>query len=191
MRIRPGAEVDLPTVIAIEANAGELFREVNMAVVADGELPTVEQLLPAVRDGRVLVAVEDDDSTLAFVLNSWVDGRAHLDQVSVDPTCAGRGLGRGLIAAAEQWGRERGSSAMTLTTFADVPWNGPYYRRLGWRDLPAAELGPEPRGHPPTRSVPWARRVAPDGDDQAAVKTADSSRSAIGSRHFLIVRAAA
>ena len=32
---------------------------------------------------------------------------------------------------------------MTLTTFADAPWNGPYYRRLGWRDLPAAELGPE------------------------------------------------
>jgi GNAT superfamily N-acetyltransferase len=143
MRIRPAVDVDLPTVIAIEANAGKLFREVNMAAVADSELFTVEQLLPAVRDGRVLVAVEDDDSTLAFVLNSWVDGRAHLDQVSVDPTCAGRGLGRELIAAAEQWGRGRGSSAMTLTTFADVPWNGPYYRRLGWRDLPAAELGPE------------------------------------------------
>ncbi len=143
MRIRPAADVDLPTVIAIEANAGKMFREVDMAAVADGDLPTVEQLLPAVRDGRVLVAVEDDDSALAFVLNSWVDARAHLDQVSVDPTCAGRGLGRALIAAAEQWGRERGSSAMTLTTFVDVPWNGPYYRRLGWHDLPAADLGPE------------------------------------------------
>ncbi len=110
-----------------------------MTAVADGELPTVEELLPAVRDGRVMVAVEDDDSTSAFVLNSWVDGRAHLDQVSVDATCAGREL----ITAAEQWGRERSSSAMTLTTFADVPWNGPYYRRLGWRDLPTAELGPE------------------------------------------------
>ena len=32
-----------------------------------------------------MVAVEDDDSTSAFVLNSWVDERAHLDQVSVDP----------------------------------------------------------------------------------------------------------
>lgn len=105
MRIRPAADVDLPTVIAIEANAGKMFREVDMAAVADGDLPTVEQLLPAGRDGRVLVAVEDNDSALAFVLNSWVDARAHLDQVSVDPTCAGRGL--------------------------------------GWRDLPAADLGPE------------------------------------------------
>lgn len=143
VRIQPATEGDLPTVIAIEASAGKLFRKVNMAAVGDGELPALEQLLPAVRDGRVMVAVEDDGSTSAFVLNSWVDGRAHLDQVSVDPTCAGRGLGRELISAAEQWRRERGSSAMTLTTFADVPWNGPYYRRLGWRDLPAAELGPE------------------------------------------------
>ncbi len=60
---------------------------------------------------------------------------------------------------------------MTLTTFADVPWNGPYYRRLGWRDLPAAELGPELaaiRRHEASLGLDaWPRR----GDDQAAVKT--------------------
>ncbi len=49
VRIRPATEGDLPTVIAIEASAGKLFREVNMAAVGDGELPTLEQLLPAVR----------------------------------------------------------------------------------------------------------------------------------------------
>jgi hypothetical protein len=32
---------------------------------------------------------------------------------------------------------------MTLTTFRDVPWNGPYYTRLGWSALPAADLPPE------------------------------------------------
>ena len=34
---------------------------------------------------------------------------------------------------------------MTLTTFADVPWNGPLYERLGYRRLADAELGPELR----------------------------------------------
>ncbi len=48
VRIRPATEGDLPTVIAIQASAGKLFREVKMAAVADGELPTVEELLPAV-----------------------------------------------------------------------------------------------------------------------------------------------
>jgi len=32
---------------------------------------------------------------------------------------------------------------MTLTTFSDVPWNGPYYARLGWSALPEAGLPPE------------------------------------------------
>jgi hypothetical protein len=32
---------------------------------------------------------------------------------------------------------------VVLTTFSDVPWNAPYYRRLGFRDLPAEEWGSE------------------------------------------------
>ena len=123
--------------------AGELFRDVNMATVADGELPTVERLLPAAHDGRLLVTVDGSDVLVAFALTGWVDARAHLDQVSVDPAFAGRGLGRQLMGAAEQWGRQWDSLTMTLTTFVDVPWNGPYYRRLGWRELPATKLHPE------------------------------------------------
>lgn len=34
---------------------------------------------------------------------------------------------------------------MTLTTFAEVAWNAPYYRRLGFRDLHAGELGEQLR----------------------------------------------
>ncbi|HMT34071.1 MAG TPA: hypothetical protein PKA99_15695, partial [Dermatophilaceae bacterium] len=33
----------------------------------------------------------------------------------------------------------------TLRTFTHVPWNGPYYERLGWRVLPEAECGPQMR----------------------------------------------
>jgi hypothetical protein len=35
-------------------------------------------------------------------------------------------LGRQLIAAVVDWARARGATALTLTTFADIPWNGPY-----------------------------------------------------------------
>lgn len=143
MGIRAAVEADLPVVIAIQAMAGQLFRDFNMGTVADGELPTAEHLLPAVHDGRLMVTVDGNDVLVGFALVEWVDARAHLDQVSVDPTFAGRGFGRQLMGAVEQWGRKRGSHAITLTTFIDVPWNGPYYRRLGWLELPASELGPE------------------------------------------------
>lgn len=114
-----------------------------MAAVAGGELPTAEQLRVPAADGRLMVATLDGGGPAGFVLTDWVDAHAYLDQVSVDPAFARRGLGQRLMAAAEHWGHQHGAAAMTLTTFVDVPWNGPYYRRLGWRELPVTELGPE------------------------------------------------
>ena len=36
----------------------------------------------------------------------------------------------------------RVDAAVTLSTFRDVPWNGPFYRRHGFADLPAAAWTP-------------------------------------------------
>ena len=33
--------------------------------------------------------------------------------------------------------------ALTLLTFRDVAWNGPYYRRLGFAEMPDDQLDPE------------------------------------------------
>jgi hypothetical protein len=33
------------------------------------------------------------------------------------------------------WAQRHGLAALTLTTFTDVPWNMPYYERLGFRHL--------------------------------------------------------
>jgi hypothetical protein len=40
----------------------------------------------------------------------------------------------------------RGVPALTLTTFRDVPWNAPYYARIGFRVLVEAELTQGLRG---------------------------------------------
>ncbi|HEX6420178.1 MAG TPA: GNAT family N-acetyltransferase [Acidimicrobiales bacterium] len=72
-------------------------------------------------------------------------GSLHVEQVSVDPAFARRGLGRRLIDHAAADARRRGFAALTLTTFRDVPWNAPYYERLGFRPLAEHELGPDLR----------------------------------------------
>jgi GNAT superfamily N-acetyltransferase len=90
-----------------------------------------------------LVAVDERDAALGFVRLEMLDGDPHVEQVSVHSDCAGRGIGAALLAAAEQLARARGHRRMTLTTFRDVPWNGPYYTRLGWSTLRAADLPPE------------------------------------------------
>jgi hypothetical protein len=50
-----------------------------------------------------------------------------------------------LIDVAAQWARERGLSSLTLTSYEQVPWNPPYYGRLGFEVVPETEQSPELR----------------------------------------------
>ncbi len=47
-----------------------------------------------------------------------------------------------MIETIADWARVHGLPAVTLTTFADIPWNGPYYMRLGFRVLGESEQAP-------------------------------------------------
>ena len=138
--IRLAREEDLPVLREIEQVAGEAFPGVGMAAVADDELPTLESLRSYQRAGRAWVYA--DPGVVAYLTGELVDGSAHVEQVSVHPAAAGRGIGRALIEKLAEWGRERGAQAITLTTFVEVAWNGPYYERCGFRYLAEAELTP-------------------------------------------------
>jgi GNAT superfamily N-acetyltransferase len=138
--IRPAQEADLPVLREIESAAGEAFRQIGMAAVADDELPTLESLRTYQLAGRAWVFA--DPGVVAYLIGEMVDGSAHVEQVSVHPDAAGRGIGRALIEEYDGWGRERAAAALTLTTFVEVPWNGPYYERLGFRHLADDELTP-------------------------------------------------
>ena len=112
------------------------------AEVANHDPPSVESLAEYQADGRAWVHADDDDRPVAYLIAEEVDGTLHIAQVSVDPTFAGRGLGRELIDHAASWAGSQGFEALTLTTFVNVPWNGPYYQRLGFRRLGVHELTP-------------------------------------------------
>lgn len=76
---------------------------------------------------------------IGFVRIEMLDDEPHIEQVSVHPDHQGNGVGRTLLHAAEQWAQAHDYTRMTLTTFRQVPWNGPYYSRLGWAVLPENE----------------------------------------------------
>jgi len=44
----------------------------------------------------------------------------------------GRGVGRRLIGHVIAWARAEGFVSLSLTTFRNVPWNGPFYASLGF-----------------------------------------------------------
>jgi GNAT superfamily N-acetyltransferase len=142
MRIRPMAMPDVPVLQEIERAAGETFRPLGMDVVADDDPFSADELLAHHRTGLAWVVDDGAGTPVAYLVAEEIDGALHVEQVSVHPGAGRQGLGRRLIDHAEEAGRRRGRPALTLTTFAEVPWNGPYYRRLGFRVLTEQELTP-------------------------------------------------
>lgn len=140
--IRLAERDDLAALPALQVAAGEAFRGIGMGDVADNPPQTVEELTVHQRAGRVWVAADPGGTPRGFVLVEVVDGCAHIEQVSADPALRGRGLGRRLIDHVATWAADRGLPALTLSTFRTVPWNAPYYRRLGFRDLAPDRLTP-------------------------------------------------
>ncbi|MFC4605109.1 GNAT family N-acetyltransferase [Rhodococcus kronopolitis] len=138
--IRPAARADLDHLPGIEVAAGEAFRALGMDAVADDAPPTVEELAAYQVDGRAWVATDPAGRPVGYALALELDGGAHLEQVTVHPAAAGRRIGAALIDAVDRWAAGRGAVWLTLTTFADVPWNAPYYERLGFRAMAAETL---------------------------------------------------
>ena len=144
--IRLAEPEDLAALPAIEGAAGESFRALGMDEIADDPPPSLAALAGYQADGRAWVATDDLNRPVAYILVLLVGLNAHIEQVSVRPDHAGKRLGAGLIDAVAGWALGEGLSALTLTTFEDVPWNAPYYARLGFRVVPSEDWGPGIRG---------------------------------------------
>jgi GNAT superfamily N-acetyltransferase len=122
--IRPPEPADLPRLVEIERRAGQAFAGHGMPEIAADDPGTPEELETYRAAGRAWVAAEDGEP-IAYLLAADVDGCLHVEQVSVDPDKAGRGIGAALLDHVAGFARAGGRSALTLTTFRDIPWNAP------------------------------------------------------------------
>jgi GNAT superfamily N-acetyltransferase len=140
-RIRSATPLDLDNLAILEVQAGQVFHSVGMSEVAD-DVPDHEALRRSQGQGLIWVAEQQGDLA-GYIVATVLDGNAHIGQVSVAPAYARQGIGHLLISHVEDWGSRHRRPATTLTTFRDVPWNGPYYETLGYRELSASEIGSE------------------------------------------------
>jgi GNAT superfamily N-acetyltransferase len=141
--VRQARPEDVGRLQAIQLAAGDAFRDIGMPAAADTfPLPT-ESLSGYRRAGRAWVAADEHDEPVGFVVADVVDGCAHIEQVSVHPAHAGQRIGAMLLDYVADWAVGQDMHAMTLITFRGVPWNAPYYERLGFRELARSEVTPE------------------------------------------------
>ncbi|HCR1074429.1 TPA: GNAT family N-acetyltransferase [Enterobacter cloacae] len=137
---RPGDVTDLP---AIERAAGERFRDYpELAWLAEGEVISAEQHLDYAERGLSWLALANDQP-VGFILAELHVSSLFIVELSVHLDWQGKGIGRRLIACVADQARKRGLASLTLTTFRDVPWNAPFYARLGFEMI--TTLTPELR----------------------------------------------
>jgi ribosomal protein S18 acetylase RimI-like enzyme len=108
---------DVPRLREIEVLAGEAFRALGMDLVADDPPPDAAEYERLVDGGRAWVVTDEADLAVAYSVAEEVDGRAHVEQVSVDPAHARQGLGRDLV---EEIARERGLDRWTRVAMVRV-----------------------------------------------------------------------
>ncbi|MCX4539561.1 GNAT family N-acetyltransferase [Streptomyces sp. NBC_01565] len=140
--VRPARLDELPRLQDIERAAGLCFHDVGMPEIADDEPLTLDELAGYQRSGMAWVAVDADDTPVAYLIADRVDGNLHVEQVSVHPDSAHRRIGRALLDHLAARAASEAVPALTLTTFTEVPWNAPYYERCGFEPLDESALGP-------------------------------------------------
>jgi GNAT superfamily N-acetyltransferase len=142
-RVRPLRRDELEALRSIERDAARAFAAIGMPEIAHDEPLTVAELETFRARGRGWVAVDEHDRPVGYLLSTVVDDCAHIEQVTVSPSHARRGIGAALIEHFGALALDEGRSVLTLTTFRDVPWNAPYYERLGFVVVEPADQGQE------------------------------------------------
>ncbi len=135
--VRAGKRSDVALLTAIELAAGRLF-PAGRIPQPDHTYP-VADLVQAAEAGLLFIA-EADGTVVGFATCSRRDARLHLDEVSVHPDYGRKGYGRALVERVLAVACETGQSGVSLTTFADIPWNGPFYASMGFLEVPESEL---------------------------------------------------
>jgi GNAT superfamily N-acetyltransferase len=140
MRIRRACESDFAAIGDVELSAGSLFEGTHMHW-AVGETTALAELETAIQGGMLWVA-ELEGSVTGFLLGEVIESELHIWEVSVRREQQGLGFGKALVEAAAMAAANLGLTALTLTTDLTLPWNAPWYGRIGFTVLGDNECSP-------------------------------------------------
>jgi len=141
MKIRPAKEDDLSHLPKIEARAAQLFAPFGLGELFQPGPNRLAEIRPYFDAQRMWVA-EVDDAPIGFAMATVIDGQAHLEEVDVLPEFGRQGIGSALIGRVCQWAVEQKFPAITLSTQKNIPWNLPYYEKMGFAVIAEDELTP-------------------------------------------------
>ena len=140
-QVRLARENELYRLNAIEEAASQLFANTKFALEIDQDTLSIDLLREQQAKDLVWVAVGDRDNPVGFAVVMIMGDRIHLHELSVAPEHGRKGLGTRLIKTITQFAKSSGFTGVTLSTFRDISWNAPFYRKLGFRAMNEKEIG--------------------------------------------------
>lgn len=154
--IRPARPADLPDVARVERSAATVFAGTHMDFAANDAPNAAGDLLDAIARQLMWVALAEAEIA-GFVFAEPCAGGLYVRELSVAATFQKRGIGAALMETLIAAARARGDQLLVLTTDRTLPWNAPFYRRLGFAIVEGDAI-------PPEAQVRLARQYA-DGFD--------------------------
>lgn len=136
--IRLAEKGDLSSLPAVETAAASIFSVTGYDYLTWENTPMMA-FENAQEHGHLWVIVDQSAEVVGFAMVSIAGQRMHLEEIDIHPDHNRQGLGGGLINFLCDWAKANGLNQVSLSTFREVPWNAPYYTRLGFTIIPKSE----------------------------------------------------
>ena len=139
--LRPAAIADIPRMQQIEQDAATLFAGLDLIDIDEMATASIGDHCRAIDEGLSLVA-EAEGRVAGFVIGARYDADVYLHELDVGRDYQRKGIGAELVHAFLALARAHGAPRVYLSTFRDPPWNAPFYRGLGFRDVARTDYLP-------------------------------------------------
>lgn len=153
--IRPITQNELPLLAAVHQSSirafeqiPELARECKLPPLPPELLERFEVLVAIDRPSRpddtsidkTSITSDHQEMVVGFVAVRCLDRAKFIAMICVAQECQGKGVGTALLDRVIAETKAQGGGTLSLTTFRDVPWNGKWYQRMGFREMSDQEV---------------------------------------------------
>ena len=134
---------DIEELQRVETAAARRFLAVpELAFLASSGVTSKQTHAAAIENMLAWKVAGSDGRIQGFCYCERHEDSLYLAEISTHPDFQRQGVGALLLAEVKRIGQALGVSQITLTTYRDVSWNGPWYGRHGFVVINDAELTP-------------------------------------------------
>ena len=140
-RIKLAESENLSDLKEIELAAAELFFDDDLPAALKLDNTDLDEIEKARQENRLWLVIDNvSNKIFGFALLTHEDNQIHIKEIDVHPTHGQKGLGTRLLHNIIEWAKDQGYQFITLTTFRHLPWNVPFYQKVGFKIAKQSEL---------------------------------------------------